>query len=59
MDIGALFSSPDWGTVPDWFAAVGTISAVCVALAFGFRDSKRLASTMSADIEVVPRPKGP
>lgn len=42
MDIGALFSSPDWGTVPDWLAAVGTISAVCVALAFGFRDSKRL-----------------
>jgi hypothetical protein len=33
----------DWGSVPDWLAAVGTIGAVSVALWFGLRDSKRLA----------------
>ncbi|MDR6436051.1 hypothetical protein J2790_001172 [Paenarthrobacter nicotinovorans] len=41
-DIGALFTSPDWGSVPDWLAGVGTISAVLVALHLGRRDGKRL-----------------
>ena len=42
MSIGELFTAPDWGTVPDWLAAVGTISAVGVALYFAQRDSTRL-----------------
>lgn len=32
----------NWGAVPDWFAAVGTIAAVGVALRFGLRDHTRL-----------------
>jgi hypothetical protein len=27
-----LAASPDWGTVPDWLAAVGTLAAFAVAL---------------------------
>jgi hypothetical protein len=34
--------SIDWGSVPDWLAAVGTISAVGWALHLGLRDGKRL-----------------
>lgn len=41
-DIGALLTSPDWGTVPDWLAALGTISAVVLALRLAHRDGKRL-----------------
>ena len=33
----------DWGSVPDWLAAIGTISAVMLALHLGRRDGKRLA----------------
>lgn len=43
MDIGNLFTSPDWGTIPDWLAAIGTISAVVVALSLAHRDAERLA----------------
>lgn len=32
----------NWGSVPDWFVAIGTISAVTVALWLGRRDRKRL-----------------
>jgi hypothetical protein len=32
----------NWGSVPDWLAAVGTIAAVAYALRAGFRDHKRL-----------------
>lgn len=42
MDIGALFTPPDWGTIPDWLAAFGTIGAVWWALHIGLRDGKRL-----------------
>lgn len=42
MNIGDLFTSPDWGTLPDWLAAFGTISAVAWALHLGRRDGKRL-----------------
>ena len=31
----------DWGTVPEWFAAVGTIGAVLLALLVARRDGKR------------------
>jgi hypothetical protein len=44
MGIGALFTSPDWGTLPDWLAAVGTIWAMLVALRLARRDGKRLES---------------
>lgn len=37
-----LLAAQDWGSVPDWLAAVGTVSAVCVALYFASRDSQRL-----------------
>lgn len=42
MGIGELFATQDWGTVPDWLAAAGTISAVIVALRLSHRDSQRL-----------------
>ncbi|MHC6592913.1 hypothetical protein [Arthrobacter sp. C152] len=42
MSIGELFTAPDWGTVPDWLAAAGTVSAVVLALRLARRDSKRL-----------------
>lgn len=42
MGIGELFTAPDWGTVPDWLAAIGTISAVGVALGLAHRDAERL-----------------
>lgn len=42
MSIGDLFTAPDWGTLPDWLAAIGTISAVGVALGLAHRDAKRL-----------------
>lgn len=32
----------DWGSWADWFAALGTIAAVGVALGFGLRDGRRL-----------------
>lgn len=38
----------DWGTVPDWFAAVSTLAAVVVALMFGMRDGKRLREERAA-----------
>ncbi|MDQ0691468.1 hypothetical protein [Arthrobacter sp. W4I7] len=41
-DVSALFTSPDWGTIPDWLAAIGTISAVVVALRLAHRDAERL-----------------
>ena len=42
MSIGELFTAPDWGTLPDWLAAFGTISAVVVALRLAHRDGERL-----------------
>jgi hypothetical protein len=42
VSIGELFTVPDWGTVPDWLAAIGTISAVGVALGLAHRDAERL-----------------
>ncbi|KQQ80987.1 hypothetical protein [Arthrobacter sp. Leaf137] len=42
MSIIDFFTSPDWGTVPDWLAAIGTISAVVVALRLAHRDAERL-----------------
>lgn len=42
MSIGELLTSPDWGTVPDWLGAFGTVSAVAWALHLGRRDGKRL-----------------
>ncbi|MFF2842498.1 hypothetical protein [Paenarthrobacter sp. NPDC057981] len=42
MDINALFTNPDWGSLADWFGAAGTIAAVAVALRFGLSDRKRL-----------------
>lgn len=36
-------ASQDWGSVPDWLAAVGTIGAVTIALRFGLKDGARLA----------------
>lgn len=41
-DVSALFTSPDWGTIPDWLAAIGTISAVVVALRLAHKDGERL-----------------
>ncbi|MCG2622699.1 hypothetical protein LVY72_12375 [Arthrobacter sp. I2-34] len=38
MDI----QSWDWGSVPDWLAAIGTLAAVVFALAVATRDAKRL-----------------
>ena len=35
-------TSLNWGSVPDWLAAFGTVSAVCLALALAHRDGKRL-----------------
>ncbi|MFB2572522.1 hypothetical protein [Micrococcus sp. IITD107] len=32
----------DWGTVPEWFAAFGTIGAVATALLVSHRDARRL-----------------
>ncbi|MET4620424.1 hypothetical protein ABIE18_001873 [Arthrobacter sp. 2762] len=43
MDIPAFVALQDWGSVPDWLAAVGTIGAVTIALRFGLRDGVRLA----------------
>lgn len=34
----------DWGSVPAWLGAVGTISAVAVALTLAVRDSRRYAA---------------
>ncbi|MFE4198104.1 hypothetical protein ACFRJ9_19795 [Paenarthrobacter sp. NPDC056912] len=42
MDINALFTNPDWGSLADWFAASGTIAAVVIALNFGLADRQRL-----------------
>jgi hypothetical protein len=42
VSIEELFSAPDWGALPDWLAAIGTISAVGVALGLAHRDGKRL-----------------
>lgn len=42
MNIGELLTSQNWGSVPDWLAAVGTIGAVGWALHLGLRDGKRL-----------------
>lgn len=42
MSIEELFTAPDWGTVPDWLAAIGTISAVCLAVWLARRDGTRL-----------------
>ena len=42
MDINTFLALQNWGSVPDWFAAVGTITAVAVALRFGLRDHARL-----------------
>ncbi|MBT2523274.1 hypothetical protein [Arthrobacter sp. ISL-28] len=42
MDIGAFMALQDWGSLPDWFAAAGTIGAVAWALYVGRRDGKRL-----------------
>lgn len=42
MSFGELLTSPDWGSVPDWLAAIGTIGAVGWALHLGLRDGKRL-----------------
>lgn len=42
MSFGDLLAGQDWGTVPDWLAAAGTISAVVVALRLAHRDSERL-----------------
>lgn len=42
MDIQAWAGQQDWGSWADWFAALGTIAAVIVALGFGLRDGKRL-----------------
>lgn len=38
----------NWGTVPDWLAAVSTFAAVAVALRFGMRDGKRLREERAA-----------
>jgi hypothetical protein len=43
VNISAFRALHDWGSVPDWLAAVGTIGAVTVALRFGLRDGSRLA----------------
>jgi hypothetical protein len=42
MSLGELFTAPDWGTVPDWLAAIGTVSAVMLALNLARRDGDRL-----------------
>lgn len=42
MDINALATNPDWGSLADWFGAIGTIAAVIVALGFGLADRQRL-----------------
>lgn len=42
MDFQGLLTSQDWGSVPDWLAAIGTVAAVSVALSFGHRDHKRM-----------------
>jgi hypothetical protein len=42
MDIQAWAAQQDWGSWADWFAALGTVAAVIVALGFGLRDGKRL-----------------
>lgn len=34
----------NWGSLPDWLAALGTVSAVVVALALALRDSQRHAA---------------
>lgn len=42
VDIPAFMAFQNWGSVPDWLAAVGTIGAVSIALRFGLRDGTRL-----------------
>lgn len=42
MSLGELFTAPDWGTVPDWLAALGTFSAVLLALHLARRDGLTL-----------------
>ncbi|MBX5331557.1 hypothetical protein HQO90_11200 [Rhodococcus fascians] len=43
----------DWGSVPAWLGAVGTIGAVVVALTLAVRDSRRYA--VKADIRAAER----
>ncbi|MEV8040051.1 hypothetical protein [Arthrobacter sp. NPDC080082] len=43
MDISAFVALQNWGSVPDWFGAVGTVGAVAYALYSGLRGDKRLA----------------
>lgn len=38
----AFMALQNWGSVPDWFVAIGTIGAVTVALWSGYRDRRRL-----------------
>lgn len=39
MNLGLI----DWGSVPEWLAAIGTVGAVIVALVIAFRDSRQRA----------------
>lgn len=38
--LSAWWGSQDWGTVPDWFAAVGTVGALFVALGIVLNDRR-------------------
>lgn len=49
--VGGWFGTADWGSVPEWFGAVGTILAVIVALRFGLKDGKRLDAELRSAAE--------
>lgn len=40
--VSAVDSGLDWGSIPNWFAAVGTILAVGISIYLARRDGKRL-----------------
>jgi len=42
--VTSFLKSLNWGSVPDWFAATGTILAVIVALTIAGRDTRRVLS---------------
>lgn len=44
MNFGGLLAAADWGSVPEWFGAIGTIAAVVVALASSASSKEQLAT---------------